>query len=189
VPRLDTGRESAKGQGLATGFPADRRARQLDLGDSPLLLRIAPQCKGHGTTAQNLIFSLASEDVLELDITQQCLSFGDEIVDHLVTSSLDDDLLGGLLWSLRGRLRLGDGKGNLAFFLLRTFVRGRSRFFDRRRHLGRRGCLDQRRLIYISAVTCRRTSSKGQGYQHQGQRGLFHHAYLLRDVSPRQALD
>ena len=50
---------------------------------------------------------------MELDVTQQCLSFGDEIVDHLVTSSLDDDLLG----RLSGLLRLGDGKGNLAFEL------------------------------------------------------------------------
>ena len=49
--------------------------------------------------------------------------------------ALDDDLLGSLI----GLLRLGNGKGNLAFFLLRTFFRGGSRFLDRRCRLGRRG--------------------------------------------------
>ena len=59
VLRLDTGREGAKGQGLPTGFPPDRRARQLDLGDRPLLLLLAPQREGHGTTAENLILPLS----------------------------------------------------------------------------------------------------------------------------------
>ena len=102
--RRDTGREIAKGQGLPTGCPLDRWARQLDLGDRPLLLRLAPQCEGHGTTAENLLLPLTSEDVLELDVAQQRLSFGDEIVDDLVTMTLDDDFLGRLLESLSGPL-------------------------------------------------------------------------------------
>src|SRR6185503_9706210 len=167
-------REGAKRQGLPTGFPPDRRPRQLDLGNRPLLLRLAPQCEGHRTTAENLILPLPGEDVLELDVTQQRLSFGNEIVDDLVASSLDDDLLG----RLSGLLGLGDGKGNLAFLLLRAFVRGGGRFFDRRCHLGCRDFVDHSRLILIGAVTCRRTSGTDQGYQHQGQRSLLHYAHL-----------
>ena len=101
---------------------------------------------------------------------QQRLSFGDEIVDDLVTGRLDYDLLG----RRSGLLRLGDREGNLAlaFLLLRTFVRGGGRFFDCRRHLGRRGCVGQDRLI--GGVTGRRTSSKDQEGQNQGQRSRLH---------------
>ena len=97
VPRLDTRRESAKGQGPPTGFPLDRRTRELDVGDGPLLLRVAPQRKGDGAPAEHLILPFSGEDVLELDVTEKCLRFGDEIVDRLMTvaAALDDDLLGG----------------------------------------------------------------------------------------------
>ncbi len=42
VARLDTGREDAKRQRLPTGLPFHRRTRELDVGDGPLLLRVAP---------------------------------------------------------------------------------------------------------------------------------------------------
>jgi len=91
------------------------------VGDRPLLLGLAPQCKGDRASAEDLILPFSGEDVLKLDVTQTCLPFGDEIVDRLipVTAALDDDLPGGLI----GVLRLGNGEWNLAFFLLRTFVR------------------------------------------------------------------
>ena len=96
------------------------------MGDGPLLLRFAPQRKGDGASAEHLILPFSGEDVLELDVTEQCLRFGDEIVDRLMTATaaLDDDLLGSLI----GLLRLGNGKWNLAFFLLRAFVRRREPF-------------------------------------------------------------
>src|SRR6185312_6836045 len=110
MPRLNTRREGAKGQGLATRFPLDRRTRQLDVGDRPLLLRVAPQRKGDRASAEHLILPFSNEDVLELDVTQKRLPFGDEIVDHLmtVTAGFDDDFLGSLL----GLLRLGNGERN-----------------------------------------------------------------------------
>src|SRR6185503_3256956 len=86
VPRLDTRRESAKSQGLPPiGVPLDRRTRELDVCDGPLLLRFAPQREGDGATAEYLILPFSSEDVLELDVTEKCLRFGDEIVDRLTT--------------------------------------------------------------------------------------------------------
>jgi len=56
--------------------------------DEPLLLRFAPQRKGDGAPAEHLILRVSSEDVLELDVTEKCLRFGDEIVDRLTTFTL-----------------------------------------------------------------------------------------------------
>ena len=63
--------------------------------DGPLLLRFAPQRKGDGAPAEHLILPFASEDVLELDVTEKCLRFGDEIVDRLttVTAALSENRL------------------------------------------------------------------------------------------------
>src|SRR6185369_13397669 len=86
-------------------------------------------------------------------------------VDHVitVTAALDDDLLGSLL----GLLRLGNGKWNLAFFLLRALFRDGSRFLGCRGRL----CIDQRGLNFLGASASRRTSSKKQGCQdEQSQR-------------------
>src|SRR6185312_15991924 len=108
-------------------------------------------------SAEHLILPFSREDVLKLDVTQKCLRFGNETVDHVitVTAALDDDLLGSLL----GLLRLGNGKWNLAFFLLRTFFRDGSRFLGCRSRL----CIDQRGLNFLSGTASRRTSSKKQG--------------------------
>jgi hypothetical protein len=92
--------------------------------DGPVLLRLAPQRKGDRPPTEHLIPPFASEDVLELDVTQTYLRFGNEIVDRLITiaATVDDDLPGCLVGVLR--LRLGDGEWNLALLLLRTRVRG-----------------------------------------------------------------
>jgi hypothetical protein len=67
-----------------------------------------------------LILSFASQDVLKLDIPEQCLRFGDEVVDRPMTlpGAVNDDLGGTLCF-----FRLGDGKWNHTFFLLRTLIR------------------------------------------------------------------
>jgi hypothetical protein len=131
------------------------------VGDRPRLLRFAPQRKGDRASAEHLILPFSSEDVLELDVTEKYLCFGNETADRLmtVTAALDDDLVGSLL----GLLRLGNGKWNLAFFLLRTSSRDGSRF------LGWRGtlCIDQRGLNFISGTASRRTSSNDQGCQYE----------------------
>ena len=104
------GVSDAKGQRLPAGFPLDRRTRQLELRDGPLLLRLAPQRKSDGPPAQRLALALSGQDVFELDVTEQRLRFGDEIVDRLVTvadATLDDDL--GAHRCL-GLLGLGDGE-------------------------------------------------------------------------------
>ena len=51
--------------------------------------------KATGRPRSTWLLALSGEDVLELDVTQKCLRFGDEIVDRLVTvadAALDDDL-------------------------------------------------------------------------------------------------
>ena len=103
VPRLNTRRESAKVQRLPTGSPLDRRTRDLNVGDGPFLLRFAPQRKGDRASTEHLILPFSSEDVLELDVTQTCLRFGDEIVDrHIaVTAAVDHNLPGSLIGVLR----------------------------------------------------------------------------------------
>jgi hypothetical protein len=87
------------------------------MGDRPLLRLFAPERKGDRPAAEHLILPFASEDVLELDITEKGLRFGDTVVDRFmaVTGAVNDDLLGR---SLLGLLRLGNSKGNLALFLL-----------------------------------------------------------------------
>ena len=57
-------------------------------------LRLAPQREGDGPAAQRLAFSLAGQDIFELDVTQQVPRLGDEIEDRLVTQAdvaLDHD--------------------------------------------------------------------------------------------------
>jgi hypothetical protein len=86
------------------------------VGDRPLLRRFAPERKRDRPSAEHLTFPFSGEDVLELDITEKRLRFGDTVVDRLmtVTGAVNDDLVGNLL----GLLRLGNSKWNLAFFLL-----------------------------------------------------------------------
>jgi hypothetical protein len=71
---------------------------------------------------------------------------------------LDDDLV----WSLLGLLRLGNGKRNLAFHLLRTSFCAGSRFRGWRGTL----CINQRGLNFTSGAS-RRTSRNDQGCQYQ----------------------
>src|SRR5581483_185805 len=85
---------------------------------------LAPERKRDRPAAEHLFLPFASEDVLELDIPEHCLGFGDEVVDRLMTATraMNDDLLGSCL----GFLRLGHSQWNLTFFLLRTRIRGGS---------------------------------------------------------------
>jgi hypothetical protein len=150
-----------RGQGLPIiGVPLDRRTWEFDLRDGPLLLRFAPQRKGDGAPAEHLVLPFCRKDVLELDITEKCLRFGDELADHLTTvpAPFDDGLLGSLIVLLRS----GNGKWHLAFFLLPTSVRDGSCLLDRSCRL-----IGQRRLQFISGAACHRTSSKEQGRQYE----------------------
>jgi hypothetical protein len=126
MPCFDSGREHAEWQRLPAGLPSDGRTRQLELRDGPLLPRLAPQRKGDGPPAQRLAFALAGQHITELEIPQQRLRFGDEIVDRFMAGTngcLNDDLGHGVL----GRLGLGNRDWHLAFLLLRDFFRWRGR--------------------------------------------------------------
>ncbi len=46
----------------------DRRTRELELGDGPLLPRFAPQRKGDRPPAQRLALALSGQDILELEV-------------------------------------------------------------------------------------------------------------------------
>jgi hypothetical protein len=118
MPRLNTRGESEESQGFPTRLPLDRRTRQLDVSNAPFLFRLAPQRKSDRASSEHLILACASENILEFDVTQTDLRFGDEIVDRRITATaaLDHELFGGWI----GVLGSGDSKGNLTFLLLRA---------------------------------------------------------------------
>jgi hypothetical protein len=91
------------------------------VGDEPLVLCFAPQRKGDGAPAEHMILPFSNEDVLELDVSEKCLRFDDEIADRLtaVVTTFDDSIPGSLIVLLG----LGNGEGDLAFYLPRISIR------------------------------------------------------------------
>ena len=159
-------------QRLAARLPLDRRTGKLDLRDGPFLLRLAPQREGDRASTQRLAFALAGQDVLEFDVAQQRLPFGDEIVDRLVAVAnvrLDDHLGDGVFRLLDlGFLGLGDGQRDLALLLLGFLLRFRIFRDDRGGRLYRRigDGIDHRDLGLLVGIPGRRAPRE---YQCQDQ--------------------
>jgi hypothetical protein len=85
VPRLDSRCAHDERQGFPAGCPFDGRAGDLDVRDGPVLLYLAPQSKDDWTSAKHFLSSLPREHILEFDVIENGLGFGQEIKDHFVT--------------------------------------------------------------------------------------------------------
>ena len=125
VLRLNSGSAHGERQFSAAGLPFHRWAGDLQVGDGPVLLRLAPQREGDRPAAQHLMPTLTDKGVVQIHVAQLRLALGNQVADDEVARAAFDDQLRQVS-SLRRRLalfRLGDGHRNFTVTLALCLAR------------------------------------------------------------------